>query len=76
MEKSEFNVGDWVVWKHDGYVGRIKNEFPQDYDYHFEGCFNIRLDGNSGDYTSCHYSNLRLALPHEIPNIELQYEIY
>jgi len=72
---EEFKVGDYVIWIPDNYLGRIKNDFPEGYNSHFTDCYNIRLDGNSGNYTSCHKSNMRLAKPHEIPNFEIQYEI-
>ena len=61
--EHEFKIGDWVYWKgHNAAFGFIvsKSRYSDD-DYV------LNVKGSVKTHNSCHYSNLRLAQPHEIP---------
>jgi hypothetical protein len=64
-EKINLKVGDWVVWKMTGYVGKIRKHCEV-----FEDSWNLRWDGkNDGEYSSCSELKLRLATLDEIKSV-------
>lgn len=59
--EEKFKVGDWVVWKPTGYVGRIWKPCDS-----FPNSWNINLkEKNLCSYDSCSEVNLRKATPKE-----------